>query len=191
MRRYTGMLLDWNRRISNLISRNDERRILERHISESVEPAHWLKLTGGSRWLDFGSGAGLPAIPLAIVGVGEHWTLVESRRTKTLFMRKAIQEIGLRQVNVVCERLEKLAGDDGLPRGEFQGFTSRATLPMGPTLRIAAQFVGPGGSAFLWKGSRREQEMAEDQSWKESWDFDGLLGIGAGLTVVTRFKRLG
>ena len=38
-----------------------------RHLLESVEPAHWLKECGATRWLDFGSGAGLPAIPLALL----------------------------------------------------------------------------------------------------------------------------
>lgn len=189
LRRFTTALIDWNSGISNLVSRNDLNRIVDRHILESVEPAHWLKARSASRWVDFGSGGGLPAIPLAILGVGQNWTLVESRRNKTLFLRKAVQDLGLKNVNVVCDRLENLGGDDGLA-GAFQGFTSRATMPLGPTLVLAARFVGEGGTAFLWKGSRREEEMAADPRWKAFWDFDGLLGISSGQTVVARFVRI-
>jgi len=189
LKRFTTMLIDWNSGISNLVSRNDLNRIVERHILESVEPAHWLKASGAARWIDLGSGGGLPAIPLAILGVGEHWTLVESRRNKTLFLRKVVQDLKLTNVSVVCDRIENLGGDDGLA-GAFQGFTSRATMTLGPTLVLAARFVGAGGAAFLWKGSRRESEMVEDERWKAFWDFDGLLGIGAGQTVVARFVRI-
>ena len=79
-------------------------RMVERHFTESLEPAHWLKAGGAKRWLDLGSGGGFPAIPLAILGVGGHWTLVESRRNKTLFLQKAVQELKLSGLEVVREQ---------------------------------------------------------------------------------------
>lgn len=185
---YAKLLIEWNRGVSNLISRNDEQRIVERHVAESVEAAAWLKTSPARRWLDFGSGAGLPAIPLAIVGVGPRWTLVESRRMKTLFVRKAVEALGLDDIEVVVARLEYLVSETER-LGAYDGFTSRATLALGPTLVLAAQFVAPGGTAFLWKGSQREKEMAADPRWQDFWELDGLIGIGNGQTVVVRFKR--
>ena len=188
LRRYAEILLAWNRGLSNLISRRDEARIVERHILESLEPAHWLVASGARRWIDFGSGGGLPAIPLAIAGVGESWTLVESRRNKTLFIRKAAEELGLASIDVKLARLEMLLGE-GRELGMFDGFTSRATIQLAPTLALASLCVLPGGYAFLWKGSRREQEMREDRRWEESWELDGVLELGTGQTVVARFLR--
>ena len=188
LRRYCELLLQWNRKVSNLISRNDEPRIVARPRQESVEASHWLKVRGAQRWLDFGSGAGLPAIPLAIAGVDGDWTLVESRRTKTLFMRKALDELEIPNVTVTHARLEDLIADAS-HANSYDGFTSRATQPLGPTLAIAARFVRPGGTAFLWKGSRREAEMEADPSWRENWDFDGLIAIGDGSTAVAEFTR--
>lgn len=188
LKHFTRMLVDWNRRVSNLVSRNDEERIVERHIAESVEPAAWLKASPATRWLDFGSGGGLPAIPLAIVGVGPRWTLVESRRMKTLFLRKTVETLQLQDINVLASRLETMANEAG--RGEpFDGFTSRATIALAPTLLLAARFVAPGGVAFLWKGSQRESEMKADLAWQDYWELDGLLGIGEGQTAVARFTR--
>lgn len=188
IRQYAEALLEWNRGYSNLISRSDEARLVERHIAESLEPAHWLQASGARRWMDLGSGGGLPALPIALAGVGESWTLVESRRNKTLFLRKVKQDIGIDNVSVELARLEMLAAD-AERLGRFDGFTSRATLRLGPTLALAADWVVPGGHAFLWKGSRREQEMAEDRTWERSWVFDGLLGLSSGRTVVERFVR--
>lgn len=188
LRRYTRMLLEWNRGASNLISRNDESRIVERHIAESIEPAHWLRESGARRWIDLGSGAGLPAIPMVIAAVGSSWTLVESRRNKGLFLRKVINDLQLENVRVEIERLENLTGQSEY-QNAYDGFTSRAVMTLGPTLKLAREFVAPGGQAFLWKGSRREDELREDPGWKGSWQLDGLLGVGNGLSVVMRFSR--
>jgi 16S rRNA (guanine527-N7)-methyltransferase len=188
IRRFAELLLEWNRGHSNLISTSDEARLVQRHILESIKPASWIKSGGARRLLDFGSGGGLPALPLALAGVGESWTLVESRRNKTLFMRKVINEFGLSNVGVELARLESLLAEAGR-LGRFDGFTSRATLRLGPTLVIAAEWVNPGGLAYLWKGSRREDEMAEDRRWEEHWAQDGLFEIEPGQTVVARFVR--
>jgi 16S rRNA (guanine527-N7)-methyltransferase len=188
LRRFCELLLQWNRRVSNLISKNDESRVVARHVIESLEPAHWVRESGARKWLDFGSGGGFPALPLAIVHVGSSWTLVESRRTKSLFLRKAVEELGLRDVTVVLARLEEIADLD-VHVGAYDGFTSRATLPIAPTLALAAKVVRSGGVAFLWKGSRREEEMAADPFWREAWEHEGLLGIGSGQTVIAKFRR--
>ena len=182
------MLLEWNRSVSNIMSKNDEGRIIERHLLESAAPAHWLRESGAQRWIDFGSGAGFPAVPLVIAGVGGSWTLVESRRTKTLFVRKAIQDIGLSGFTVINDRLENLVlGPDHA--GEFDGFCSRATMRLGPTLAMAARLVRTGGNAFLWKGSGLEQERTKDSTWGVEWDSAGTLPVGTGVNVVARFIR--
>lgn len=188
LRAYTTMLLNWNRDVSNLISTNDEQRFVARHLRESVEPVQWIQEAGAGRWLDFGSGGGLPALPLALCGIGESWTLVESRRTKTLFLRKTIQDLGMQNVEVVNDRLENVAE---IPENAstFDAFTSRATLTLGPTLKLAAALVRPSGDAFLWKGSRHEQEMEDEPFWRSIWDLNGILPIGSEQTVVCRFKK--
>lgn len=189
LRRYAGLLFEWNRGVSNLISRHDEPRLVERHLFESLAPARLLIESGCKKFVDFGSGAGLPAVPLAICGVGEAWTLVESRRNKTLFIRKAQQEIGLTQVSVITGRLEVLA-DEGLAELACDGFTSRATAAVGPTLALAAKIVAPGGTAFLWKGSSYVDEMAASESeWAAHWSFVQAPLIGDGPNVCAVFKR--
>src|SRR2546422_9338404 len=188
LRRYAELVIAWNRSVSNLISKNDEARIVSRHLAESLEPAHLLKSSGARRWIDFVSGAGLPAVPLSIAGIGESWALVESRRPKTIFLRRLMMELGLRGINTVHGRLESLTEDQSFVSA-FDGVTSRATLALGPTLALAARFVPAGGVAFLWKGSGREREMLEDTSWRKWWDFDGLMGAGGGNITVARFIR--
>lgn len=188
LRRYALALIEWNRNVSNIMSSNDEQRIVERHLLESLAPASWLIESGHSRWLDFGSGAGFPAIPLGIAGVEGRWTLVESRRTKTLFLMRMIQDYSLSGFEARHDRLETISADPAWA-GAFDGFTSRATLRLGPTLELAAPIVRPGGSAFLWKGSGGDKEIAAAAHWKKSWELAGILGVGNGLNSVARFIR--
>lgn len=189
LRTYALALLSWNQGVSNLISRHDELRLVERHLRESVEPAATLAASGLERWVDLGSGAGLPAIPLALLGVGRHWTLIESRRNKTLFLRKLKQDMALDDVEVVTARLEAAIaeGAEGLA---CDGFTSRATMTIGPTLELAARIVRPGGAAFLWKGSSHAEERRESSaSWSRDWVFEDAMAIGGGPNVICVFRR--
>lgn len=177
LRAYATLLLEWNRGVSNLVSHNDERRLVERHLAESLAPAPLFASLKGGRLIDLGSGSGLPALPLAIAGIGARWTLVESRRNKTLFMRKAIEEIGLKGIDVNCARLETLLADGSIGRS-FDGFTSRATMAVGPTLEMAGGCVVNGGRAFLWKGSGLEAEMAAAATeLRASWTHEATLPI--------------
>ena len=188
LKSYTRLVLEWNRGVSNIVARGDEPRFVERHLIESIAPARALRESGATRWIDFGSGAGLPAIPLAIVGVGTSWTLVESRRMKTLFLRKVIQEIVLEHFDVINERLENVVSEPEIDR-DRDGFTSRATMALTPTLELAAPLIRASGSAFLWKGSGADAEMAADPSWRESWDHSASIPVGSGPNIVARFIR--
>src|SRR5262245_18014743 len=54
IRRYAGAVLDWNQGVSNLVSRSDEARLVERHLVECLEPAAWLASSRAARWPDLG-----------------------------------------------------------------------------------------------------------------------------------------
>ena len=108
LKAFAGELLRWNQGVSNLVSHDDESRLIERHFAESLAGLSILNTLGCKRLVDFGSGGGFPAIPLVLAGAGEHWTLVESRRNKTLFLRRAVQQLALGQVVVLTGRLETL-----------------------------------------------------------------------------------
>jgi len=195
---FIASVLSWNRSVSNLISRSDELRLVSRHVAESIEPAALLRDSGCRRWIDLGSGAGFPALPLALAGVGADWLLVESRRPKVLFLRRMIKELGLARVQVVHARLEDLVRcvPDELPREveqaggmPFDGFTSRATMTLGPTLDLAAQCVRPDGHAFLWKGSGRGDEKLAHPTWNVEWTEDGETPLETSPVVMCNFKR--
>lgn len=184
LKRFAIALVTWNASVSNLISRNDVARLVDRHVRESLEPAELLSRAGCRSWIDFGSGAGFPAIPLALAGIGERWQLVESRRPKTLFLRKVMQDIGLPGVSVTHDRIENVEGD-----ASFDGFTARATERIAPTLVAAARHIRPGGKVFLWKGSGWAVELARTEGWRESWEQEATFTLLSTPIVVVVFVR--
>lgn len=71
---YVDMLHKWNKAY-NLTSVRDPNEMLVRHILDSIVVAPYLK---GERFIDVGTGPGLPGIPLSIVRPEAHFTLLDS-----------------------------------------------------------------------------------------------------------------
>ena len=188
LRAFALELLQWNRGVSNLIAHADERRLVERHIAESLAGGSVLRELACAHIVDLGTGGGFPALPLAIAGAARRWTLVESRRNKTLFLRRAVERLELRDIVVMTGRLEVLVDSDH-DALQCDGFTSRATMKAGPTLALAARIVRPHGHAVLWKGSGLEQELAEDTAWRRDWSAPRAHPIGAGPNSIAVFER--
>ena len=190
LRGFALELLTWNRGISNLISHADEPRLVERHIAESLAGAPFLRELACEHIVDFGSGGGFPAIPLAIAGIGARWTLVESRRNKTLFLRRVVERLELRGIVVTIGRLEVLVESEEAESLQCDCLTSRATMKAAPTLELAARIVRPGGTAVLWKGSGLESELAEaGTGWREDWTAPNTRPIAAGPNSIAIFER--
>jgi len=108
--RFIRLLQEWNGRI-NLISRQDVSRLMGRHILESMGLITAVDFPTGSHVVDIGTGAGFPGVPLAIVRPDLQITLIESKRKKSLFLQKVVQELGLDNVQIVLGRVEDVGSD--------------------------------------------------------------------------------
>ena len=100
--RYRRILLQWNEKV-NLIGPEAQNN-LDAHIREAVAAAKMLKPSG--EVLDFGSGGGLPAIPMAIMAPEARFHLVEVDKRKWAFLKHVVRECGL-NCQVYGDTLEK------------------------------------------------------------------------------------
>ena len=89
---YLSLFLRWNERL-NLSAIRDEEGILSRHFIESIAVAHELPPEIATL-LDFGSGAGLPGIPIALCRPEIVVTLAESQGKKAAFLQEAVRVLG-------------------------------------------------------------------------------------------------
>ncbi len=132
---YLTLILRWNQKV-NLTAVRDVEGILTRHFLESIAAAQALP-AGIHTLLDFGSGAGLPGIPIAICRPDIAVTLAESQGKKAAFLREAVRTLGL-NATVHSARAETLTT-------QFDCVTLRAVDHMEAAVDAAAQLVGPGG----------------------------------------------
>ncbi|NKB71522.1 MAG: 16S rRNA (guanine(527)-N(7))-methyltransferase RsmG [Candidatus Latescibacteria bacterium] len=106
LKEYAALLYYWSGKI-NLISVGDRNYLVTRHIAPSLALIPLIKMVPHQTILDFGSGAGLPGIPLKIVLADSDVILVESRRRRAHFLREVVRRLGLEKVKVFNARLEK------------------------------------------------------------------------------------
>lgn len=104
--RYLDLLSRWNEKM-NLTAVYDPGVLVELHIAECLRAAQRLP-ENVETVLDFGSGAGLPGIPIQIAHPELHVTLAESQKKKAAFLREAVRELGLVHATVHPGRVEDL-----------------------------------------------------------------------------------
>jgi len=166
---FAALLLKWNA-VQNLVSRETEKSVWERHIVDSLQILPLIERPlGDTNVMDIGSGGGLPAIPLAIAlkGTGSRFTLVEPIQKKVSFLRTAIRELDL-PARVVAGRVEQV--DSRETRVDL--ITSRALADLRGLCTLIHPFFGPETVAILHKGKDYAVEVAESRL---AWDFDVVL----------------
>jgi len=152
---YKKALLTWNEKI-NLIG-PEAREHLDDHIAEAVAAAEILKPEG--EVLDFGSGGGLPAIPMAIVSPSARFHLVEADQKKWAFLKHVVRECGLNAV--VCgDRLARALARFP-PDLRFSLVVSRAVGNPEEWLPSLRAHLAPGARVGLFQGTPDAPQIAD------------------------------
>lgn len=157
LQNYVLLLLKWNQRI-NLISKQTEKDIWQRHILDSAQLISYIDYD--QKVIDVGSGAGLPGIVLSILGV-KSVVLIESDERKAIFLREAAK-LSLNKIDVLNQRVEMIQGLEG------DIVTSRAFASLEKTLSFIAR-LKINDKIVLLKG---KDAMIEVKKALSKWSFD-------------------
>jgi len=152
---YIRLLLEWNQRI-NLISPNDEDRIAERHILESLAVLSVWPFPENASVLDLGSGGGFPGIPLKITRPDLAMTLLESRQKKTLFLNAVVRELQLENCRVVNARAEELTKTSD---EKFSIVIARAVADLKTLWKWSKPMLDDNGVLLAMKGGELNDEL--------------------------------
>ena len=148
---YMKLLVKWNRTY-NLTAIRDPLAMIGHHLLDSLAVAPHLPLAAGGRLADAGSGAGLPGIPLAIARPDWQVALAEASQKKCAFLRQAVIELSLSNVEVHEGRVETWR-----PQPLFDVVISRAFAALTDFIAACRHLLASTGTLAAMTGAAVEK----------------------------------
>lgn len=167
--RYARIFLEKNSRI-NLISKNDEKFLFEKHIFDSLAINFFLSnylnyssspLEGEDRGeefhqtlLDIGTGGGFPAIPIAILYENINVYPLDSIRKKIKVIEEIKTELNITNLFPICDRVENTVQ-------KFDYITTRAVASLEVVLKYAIPHLKKDGYFIAYKSKKAIDELKD------------------------------
>lgn len=148
---YHQLLVKWNKAYNLTAVRNAE-EMISRHLLDSLSIAKYIT---GKRFLDVGTGAGLPGVILAIAYPDWQFDLLDSNGKKTRFLFQVKTELGIPNINILHTRVENHQAD--LP---YDGIFSRAFATLEDMVVGSRHLLAPDGHYYAMKGIYPDQELS-------------------------------
>ncbi len=163
---YVGLLNKWNKAY-NLTSVRDPSDMLVKHILDSIVVSPYLI---GERFIDVGTGPGLPGIPLAIMNPDKSFVLLDSLGKRIRFIKQTLHELGINNVDPVQSRVEEFDPEDG-----FDAVLSRAFASMSDMVEWCHHLPRKdSGLFFALKGQLPQEEITLLPEWCSVTDVKAL-----------------
>ena len=139
----------------NLISKNDEKFLWEKHIFDSLAIEKFFNKYGLRKsLLDIGTGGGFPSVPIAIAYPEIEVYALDSIRKKLNAIDNIKSVLDLKNLHTICERAEKLTD-------KYELVTSRAVASMKILAQYASSLLKSGGYFVAYKSLKAEDEIQE------------------------------
>ncbi|MCR8921977.1 16S rRNA (guanine(527)-N(7))-methyltransferase RsmG [Dasania sp. GY-MA-18] len=151
---YHQLLIKWNKAY-NLTAIRDPLEMVSRHLLDSLSIATLIR---GQRFIDVGTGGGLPGIVLAILYPERSFDLLDSNGKKTRFLFQVKTELKLANVAVHHCRVESHH-----PEQLYDGVLSRAFATLEDMVQGSQQLLADDGRFYAMKGVYPTEELSAVQ----------------------------
>lgn len=156
---YMKIFLEENSKV-NLISKNDEKYLWEKHVFDSLAIENFFEKFDTSKIktiLDIGSGGGFPSIPIAITYPHLKVTALDSIAKKIRAVQTIKDKLNIENLEPICTRVENLDA-------KFDMVTSRAVSSLKNICEYALPKLKKGGYFVAYKSRKTPQEIEEANS---------------------------
>lgn len=147
--KYYEILIDWNNKINltGIIKKED---VYLKHFYDSSTLVKVIDFEEEQTLCDVGSGAGFPGIVIKILYPNLKVTLIDSLMKRIKFLKEVINELELKNINVVHSRIEDFGK---LNRETFDVVTARAVAPLNILLEYCIPIVKVNKYFISMKGN--------------------------------------
>lgn len=142
---------------TNLVGASSLGELVGPHLLDSLAPLAGRSMKGGL--IDVGSGAGFPAIPIAIAFPSTHVVMLEPRAKRVQFLKEVVDRLGLDSAEA-HKMMAETAGRSDL-RESAQTVTVRAVSAPTSALELAIPLLRRGGKALFYVGRRQTPDEHE------------------------------
>lgn len=152
--KYKTLFLEENSRL-NLISKNDEKYLFEKHIYDSLAIKLFFERYGEKvgKLLDIGCGGGFPAVPIAIEYPGINVIGIDSIQKKINSINRIKEGLALNNLDTICGRVENLKNR------HFDIITSRAVAQLDKISEYALPLLKKDGYFIAYKSKKALEEL--------------------------------
>ncbi len=154
---YFILLLNKNTLINLISPKQDIKTKVIIHLVDSLTPLIWPDLPiCAAKAMDFGSGGGLPAIPLSIARPEWLYTLVESTGKKISFLNEVRESLSLNNIITANKFLEPGKNNENC---FYDLITARGVSNLKKLLSIAGPRLNKNGFFIAFKGPQGDFEL--------------------------------
>lgn len=154
---YAGFLCEYNEKV-NLTAITDSEGILVKHFIDSIIPAVKTDIPLNASFIDVGTGAGFPSVPLKLYRPDLKITLLDGLNKRIVFLQQLCEKLGI-ECDTIHERAEILAKNPQY-REKFDIASARAVAAMPVLCEYCMPFVKKGGMFIAMKGRNDELSQA-------------------------------
>lgn len=154
---YIKVFLEQNAKL-NLISKNDEKFLWEKHIFDSLSIENFFEKYGNNfkTLLDFGTGGGFPSVPVALAYPELPVTALDSIGKKINAVTEIKEALHIDNLTTVCSRVENFDG-------KFDIVTTRAVASLDKIIHYAIPKLKNDGYFVAYKSIKAAEEIKEAQ----------------------------
>lgn len=149
---YQKIFLEQNSKL-NLISKNDEKYLFEKHIYDSLSIKLVNCILKNKTLLDIGCGGGFPCVPIAIEYPEINVIGIDSIRKKINAINEIKERLNIQNLSLICDRVENLKEQ------KFDIITSRAVADLSKIAEYALPLLKKDGVFVAYKSRKKDEEI--------------------------------